>query len=241
MQVDSSTSVARERVAVISSSGQTKPIRQLAPTLQLTLHQQSVAITTPHPPQAAAIVKTDHLLCSQYIELLAQEEGAGVHMVRIEDQEMAMMAMVVVMVEWDLEILEVVGPIPILIQAMDRLLCVTVEWKLYREQCRRQDRTREGSFSLVRSREMISVGSLNGQMMYHRVTSNNSLLPEGDLEVGGVVEAVEGVEPHRACRRRVLGQRGLLVKQEPLPLVAFADNRDTQNAHALKLSNCHDT
>ena len=162
------------------------------------------------------------------------------HMVRIGDREITVMATVMVMVEWDLEILEVVGPIPILIQPMDRLLCVTVEWKLYREQCRRQDRIREGSFSLVRSQEMISVGSLNGQMMCHHVTSNNSLLLEGGLEVGGVVEAVEGVEPRRACHQGVLGQRGLLVKQEPLPLVAFADNRDTQNAHALKLSNCPD-
>ena len=130
-----------------------------------------MAITTPHHPQATAIVKTDNLLCSQYIELLAREEGAGVRMVRIGDQEVTMKAMVVVVVEWDLE---VKGPIPILIQAMDRLLCVTVEWKLYREQCRRQVQIREGSFSLVRNQEMISVGSLNGQMMYHRVTSNNS-------------------------------------------------------------------
>ncbi len=111
--------------------------------------------------------------------------------------------MVVVVVEWDLEIMVVVGPIPvILIPAMDRLLCVTVEWKLYREQCKRQDRIREGSFSPVPSRETTSVDSLSGRMMYHRVTSSNSRLPEGDLEVGGVVEAGEGVEPHRWARHQ---------------------------------------
>ena len=78
-----------------------------------------------------------------------------------------MIMKVMMVVEWDLEILEVVGPIPIL--AMDRVLCVTVDWKRYREQYKKQDRIREGSFSLVPNREMTSVGSLNGQMMYHRV------------------------------------------------------------------------
>lgn len=77
---------------------------------------------------------------------------------------------VMMVVEWDLEILEVVDPIPIPILAMDRVLCVTVDWKRYREQYKRQDRIREGSFSLVPNREMTSVGSLNGQMMYHHVT-----------------------------------------------------------------------
>jgi hypothetical protein len=151
--------------------------------------------------------------------------------------------MVVVVVEWDLEIMEVVGPIPvILIPAMDRVLCVTVEWKPYREQCKRQDQIREDSFSLVPSREMTSVDSLSGRMMYHRVTSSNSQLPEGDLEVGGVVEAGEEVEPHlRAPHQRVSGQRALLVKREPLPLVVCADNKDIQNAHALRRSNYRDT
>ena len=56
-----------------------------------------------------------------------------------------------------------------------------------------------------------------------------------------MVEAGEGAEPHRqACRQQVSGQRALLVKREPLPLVACADNKDTQNAHALRLNNCHD-
>lgn len=239
MQVDNSTSVARETAAVISSSGQTKPIHRLAPAVQLTLHQPAVAITTPHSSQVA-IVKTDNPLCSQYIELVAREEGAGVDMVRIGDREMIMMATVVV-VEWDLEILEAEVPIPILIQATDRPLYVTVEWKLYREQCRKQDRIREGSFSLVPSREMISVDFLNGQTMYHHVMSSNSLLLEGELEVGGVVKAVEGAELHQACHQQVLGRREVLVKREPLPLVVCADNKDIPNVHALKLSNCHDT
>lgn len=177
MQVDSSTSVARETAVVISSSGQIKPIHHQpqAPALQLHVAlqcQQPAAITTPSPqhPQAAAVivVKTDNPLCSQYTELLEQEQEAGVH---IGDREMTMKAMMmVVVVEWDLEILEVVGPILILTQAIDRVLCVTVDWKPCREQCKRQDRTREGSFSLVPSREMTSVGSLSGRMMFHRVT-----------------------------------------------------------------------
>ena len=55
-----------------------------------------------------------------------------------------------------------------------------------------------------------------------------------------MVEDMEGAGPHQTHHQRVSGQRGLLVKQEPLPLVACADNRDTPNAHALRLSNCHD-
>ena len=238
MQVDSFTSVARERVAVISSSGQTKPIRQLLATAiqPVALRQQWVATTTPQLPQAAtAMAKTDHRLCSQYTGLLAQEEEAGAP---IGDQEMTMKAMMMqVVVEWDLEILEVEGPILIPIPAVDRLLCVAVEWKQYRELCRRQGRIREGSFSLAQSQEMISAGSLNGLAMYRRVMSSNSPLPE---EVGGVVEAAEGAGPLQACRQRVSGQRALLVKQEPLPLVACADNRDIPNARALRLSNYHD-
>ena len=53
-------------------------------------------------------------------------------------------------------------------------------------------------------------------------------------------EDVEGAELHQT--RVVLGQRGApLVKREPLPLVACADNRDTPNAHALRQSNYHDS
>ena len=235
MQVDSSTSVARERVDVISSSGQTKPILQLLATVVqlVALHQQWVATITPQLPQtAAAMAKTDNRLCSQYTGLLAQEEEAGG---RIGDQEMTMKAMTMqAVVEWDLEILEMEGPILILILAVDRLLCVAVEWKRYREQCRRQDRIREGSFSLAQSQEMISVGSLNGPTMYHHVTSSNSPLPE---EVGGVVEAAG---PLWACRPQASGRRELLVRQELLPLVVCVDNRDIPNAHALRLSSYHD-
>lgn len=82
---------------------------------------------------------------------------------------MKVIMVVVVVVEWDLEILGVVGPIPILTQAMDRVLCVTVDWKRYREQYKRQDQTKEGSFSLVPNRGMTSVGSLNGRMLCHHV------------------------------------------------------------------------
>ena len=169
MQVDSSTSVAGERAAVISSSGQTRYVH-LAPT-PLLLYQQPVVITVLLHLQAT-MAKTDNLLYSPYTELLVREVGTGADMVRTGHQEMTMkvMVMVVVVVEWDLEILEVEGPILILIQAMDRLLCVTVEWKLYREQCRRQDQIREGSFSLAQSQERSSVDSLNGQMMCHLVT-----------------------------------------------------------------------
>ena len=163
-------------------------------------------------------------------------------MARIGDREQTMKGIVVV-VEWDSEILEVEDPILILTWVMDRLLCVTVEWKLYREQFRRQDRIREGNSLPVQSQGTISVASLSGQMMYHRVMS--SLLPPagGDLEVGDVVEAMEGgpVGPHWARCQQVLGlQRALLVKREPLPLVVYVDSRDTPNAHALRLSNYHD-
>ena len=56
---------------------------------------------------------------------------------------------------------------------------------------------------------------------------------------------MEGAESRRqarwqARRQRVLGQRALLVKREPLPLVACADNKDIQNARVLRPSNYHD-
>ena len=56
-----------------------------------------------------------------------------------------------------------------------------------------------------------------------------------------MVEVGEGAVSRRQDhRQQVLDQRALLVKREPLPLVACADNKDIQNAHALRPSNYHD-
>ena len=167
MQVGSSTSAARETVAVTSFSGRTKLPLALPPRL-ITLPLQAAVITTTLLPQAT-IVKADNHHCSRYVELLVREVGAEVlvvdTVVHIGSQGTTMMMK---MVEW--EISEVEDPIPIPIQAMDRRLCVTVEWMLYDGQCRRRDRIKGDSFSHVPSQERINVGSLNGLTMCHHAT-----------------------------------------------------------------------
>ena len=169
--------------------------------------------------------------------MVEQEEETPLHVAPavIEDH-----ATITTIVEWDLNHQQEERPIPM--TAADKLLCVTVELKLYNGQFRRADRTKGSSFSLVPNQEKNNVVSLNGQTTFHRVTSGK--LPEevGCLGLGGVVEDVEWVGPRvgQQSHRVSVQVMALPVVRELLPLVASVDNRDTPNDRALRPNNYHD-